>query len=387
MLKLNDDFSEVERQIEFLSEYFHRTGKADNIMACYQTYYALLLFKSLCDEKSDKKIITRGKDYVSNIVFERTNQIKNKFMNNFLNNKDFHSEMLSSGFSDVSDLFEEYCESDDYNKLFGVYNKPLDSKKNEDYDLLVNFFKDVNPTLNDLFLEMVDKKRFYKLNPLLFENGGFTVYNPIEKISNVIIKEKMPSIGYLATFVHEMGHVFDDNDFMKRFSVKDSMRLTSENMFIEVLSTYYEQRFYEWLLENNIRREETKLCYVNYMTSYLDALGDAVLFSLIPDEYHNAAVAGFFTSDDLVSVVEKKHNISTGLECEADLTIPEFDDAINYGYGFVLANGISHDEKMFNDYLNIRNGMFDRNKLINIGLTPETTCKKLIKNMEWFISK
>ena len=42
MLKLNDDFSEIERQIKVLDEYFHRTGKIDNVMACYQSYYSLL---------------------------------------------------------------------------------------------------------------------------------------------------------------------------------------------------------------------------------------------------------------------------------------------------------------------------------------------------------
>ena len=387
MLKLNEDFSEIKRQIEVLDEYFHRTGKKDNLMACYQTYYSLVFFEKLCNYKLNEGISFRGKDYLANIVKERSNQIKNKFMVNFLENKDFHAKMLAPYFADAGEILGDYCCSDEYTKLYSIYNKPLDSKRGEDFDLLVNFFKDVNPKMNDLFLEMMREKRFYKLDSSFLEYSGLTVLNPIEKICNVFIKEKLSSIKHLSTFVHEMGHVFDDVDYMNRFSIKDTMKYMNENFYVEVLSTYYEQKFYEWLIENNIHKEETKLCFINFMNVYLDSIGDAILFSLIPDEYHNAAVAGFFTREELIDFIEEYHGLCEEYEDDLDVGIPEFDDAFNYGYGLMIANGIMHDDEIFNKFLNIRNGMFNKEKLISVGVTPEETGKKLIKNIEWFINK
>ena len=67
--------------------------------------------------------------------------------------------------------------------------------------------------------------------------------------------------------------------------------------------------------------------------------------------------------------------------------IPEFDNSFNYAYGIMVANGVMHDEEIFNKFLNIRNGMFDKDKLVRTGITPEVVGKKLVKNMEWFINK
>jgi len=387
VLKLNEDFSDIERQIKVLDDYFHRTSKKDNIMACYQTYYSLIFFDKLCTYKLNEGLSFRGKDYIANIVAERSNQLKNKFMDNFLKNKEFHAEMLATNFVEIGDILTDYCTSPEYTKLYGVYNKPIDAKHNEDFDLLVNFFKDVNPDLNDLFLDMVEHKRFYKLDPLFIEHSGLTVLNPIEKICNVFIDEKLPSVSYLGTFVHEMGHVYDDTDYANRFSVKESMKYMHENFYIEVLSTYYEQRFYEWLVDNNIRKEESKLCFFNYLNSYLDSVGDAILFSMIPDDYHNAAVAGYFNREELINIIDVEGELIDEFDNTVDTFIPEFDDSFNYGYGIMIANALMHDDKLFDDFLKVRNGIFNKDKLLNIGITPEETGKKLVKNIEWFINK
>lgn len=380
MIQLNTNYDDIKSQLLRLKDYIYKDSSPVGVLACMQTYNALSLFYYISKGEVISPRIVKYNRTLVNEALQKEKRIFNNYVNNFFLNKDFHSAMFSSFYFEVMDLIDEFYDGDYYQKLISVYNKPINVKKNEDLDILLQFFREVDPGMKELFLDLVRQGKFYKMNPAVPESTGMTVFNSIENLCNVFIKERTPSIAYLTTFVHETGHVKDYLDCGERFSPEKQKLYLMKGLYSEVLSTFYEQKFYEFLFDNDIRREEVVLGAMKYFYNYISGIDDAILYSLLPDEYHFQAVAGNLTRDQMAAIID-----NGPLEVDDSGSIPEsFDDTMGYGYGIMIANSILHDQKKYNDFLNIRNGYFDANKLEGIGITPDDVSKQLIKNIKKF---
>lgn len=379
MIKLNTDYSDILKQLENLEKCIYNCPNRNTAVAYLQTYKVLSYFYCISAGKYDLKNRMKKNKLISSIAVEKSNEMSNKYMANFLENKNFHKDMFSSFYFEAGELLDEFYASDYYDKLLATYSSPFDAKSNEDLDILLEFFKEIDPSVKEIFIDLLNKGRIYELDNF-FNGSGLTVFNSIDNICNVFIRKNVPIVKYLATYTHEMGHVIDYFDCGKRFSKNDQKTYIQTSVYIEALSTLYQQKFYEFLFENGVKKEEVLLNVVNYFDNYLDSMGDAILFSLIPDGYHNAAVSKKYTRDQLASIVDK-----TDILEDNEGFIPDFHNSMEYSYGILVANSIIHNEKKFNEFLNIRNGMFSSVKLESVGINPEYAGKQLVKNMEYFL--
>lgn len=380
MIPLNTDYSDIRRQLFTLKDGLCRNMNDTDVFSYVQSWDVLYFVYFL----STGMMVDNGRFKQDKILYqkasERNNVIRNRYHQNFLNHKAFHAEMFSSFYFEAVDILDDFYSSNYYQKLISSYYPVLDFKNDEDLDLLFQFFREEAPELADLFSDLLKSGHLYRLNPSL-DRDGLTIFNSFDNICNVFVRERVSSVEFLATIIHELAHVLDYFDYGLRFSRHRQKLYSVQNLYVEVFSTLYQQKFYEFLIKNGVRKDETTLNVARYFDSYITGVGDAILFSMLPDEYYRSAVSGEFTRDYMVSLIGEDICASSS----ADYT-PLFDESLKYTYGIMIANSIIHDKKKYDEFLNIRSGYFDARNLMTIGITPEEMGKQMIKNMQNFIS-
>ena len=136
-------------------------------------------------------------------------------------------------------------------------------------------------------------------------------------------------------FVHELGHVKCDMEIHKKNSHR-ALEYTYRSLYQEVMPYYYEQKFLEFLVFNNICKQEA-----------LDVLFDNL------DKCH----------DDV-----KK---SKRLLNKKALPYKKLFSTLSYSYGFLIANSLVFSPDMKRQFESIQYDDFSADTFFRIGFTPE----------------
>ncbi len=384
MIKLNDNYRSIYTRIEELESHFLDCKKPLDSEAYVKMYETLLMiYMGLDKEYSPNPRLYKNK-FVHFSSVDKDNSIQKKSMEELINNKGRHSKLIFNFIDDINEIVNEYLI---------LYNDELDSKglsyisPKEQEEILEAYFNGEGMELKDLFVECQRNGSIYKM-PDSFLNMimsiGATIYNPLGNEKLVFLTETENKIGELSTIVHEFGHVLDLSTYSSTHSNSMTSLYFQTSPYIEVNSTYQEYKFYEYLLKNNIYKDDTKAFLADSVVSYLENLSVLAPVGFIDSKLLRKH-KGVLSREEITDSVRQETGVSLDmLLCDNFIDIKS---ALEYSYGMMIAFSMLDDKTLYDKFQMIRDPYFDKGKLDSIGLDDDKISKVMVKKMTNYFKK
>lgn len=384
MIKLNDNYRSIYTRIEKLESHFLDCKKPLDSEAYVKMYETLLMiYMGLDKEYSPNPRLYKNK-FVHFSSVDKDNSIQKKSMEELINNKDRHSKLILDFIDDINEIVNEYLT---------LYNDELDSKglsyisPKEQEEILEAYFNSEGMELKDLFVECQRNGSIYKM-PDSFLNMimsiGATIYNPLGNEKLVFLAETENKIGEISTIVHEFGHVLDLSTYSSTHSNSMTSLYFQTSPYIEVNSTYQEYKFYEYLLKNNIYKDDTKAFLADSVVSYLENLSVLAPVGFIDSKLLRKH-KGVLSRKEITDSVRQETGVSLDMSlCDNFIDIKS---ALEYSYGMMIAFSMLDDKTLYDKFQMIRDPYFDKGKLDSIGLDDDKISKVMVKKMTNYFKK
>ncbi len=250
MITLNKDYSEIKSQMSYIKEYLDTCDIPSRI------YEYMELYDILKEASTKKRKLSHTKDFsLEQYEIYNTENKKHheRLKKNLKEQTPFLSSFLKEAYHSVSSLLEELNDT-----CFDlIYQNNHTPRKIEADQWLFEFFKEGNEELKEVFIDMNRHKRIYYNN---IDKDAHTIYNPLQKIPNIFLPMKELDIEGLIALVHELGHVVDEQELCNRST---NYNYIYSSFYQEVVSYHYEQKFLEFLIENDIYPKEAKIEVLN----------------------------------------------------------------------------------------------------------------------------
>lgn len=384
MIKLNDNYRSIYTSIEELESHFLDCKKPLDSEAYVKMYETLLMiYMGLDKEYSPNPKLYKNK-FVHFSSVDKDNSIQKKSMEELINNKDRHSKLILDFIDDINEIVNEYLT---------LYNDELDSKglsyisPKEQEEILEAYFNSEGMELKDLFVECQRNGSIYKMPDSFFNmimSIGATIYNPLGNEKLVFLTETENKIGELSTIVHEFGHVLDLSTYSSTHSNSMTSLYFQTSPYIEVNSTYQEYKFYEYLLKNNIYKDDTKAFLADNVVSYLENLSVLAPVGFIDSKLLRKH-KGVLSREEITDSVRQETGVSLDMSlCDNFIDIKS---ALEYSYGMMIAFSMLDDKTLYDKFQMIRAPYFDKGKLDSIGLDDDKISKVMVKKMTNYFKK
>ena len=384
MIKLNDNYRSIYTRIEELESHFLDCKKPLDSEAYVKMYETLLMiYMGLDKEYSPNPKLYKNK-FVHFSSVDKDNSIQKKSMEELINNKGRHSKLIFNFIDDINEIVNEYLT---------LYNDELDSKglsyisPKEQEEILEAYFNSEGMELKDLFVECQRNGSIYKMPDSFFNmimSIGATIYNPLGNEKLVFLTETENKIGELSTIVHEFGHVLDLSTYSSTHSNSMTSLYFQTSPYIEVNSTYQEYKFYEYLLKNNIYKDDTKAFLADNVVSYLENLSVLAPVGFIDSKLLRKH-KGVLSREEITDSVRQETGVSLDMSlCDNFIDIKS---ALEYSYGMMIAFSMLDDKTLYDKFQMIRAPYFDKGKLDSIGLDDDKISKVIVKKMTNYFKK
>lgn len=385
-MKLNYDYSDIERQMRVLKGRLENTTDKDEYYQCASVFGTLNYLYYLKNGREfitsdDASIIARK----SSLYYQAILDLEKE---SFLRNKEYHRKVFFDSFFGPSDVFSRFVRTSHFKRMRDSNFQQL--REEEGNDLLLSFFKDCFKEGKVILEELKEEGHLYGFADDYDEitsSSGFMTFNRFEGLGNVFLRRELDSVSALATLVHEIGHVYDFLDSSKTFTMEEKSRYAL-GPYVEVLSIYYQQLFLEYLIKNNIRKEEVRMAYFDLFSGFFSNLDTALLLSLVTDQEYSLIVDGDYTKNDVLDMLNHSSLVQ---EFEFDegypVSVMSGTKEIGYSYGFLLSNMLVDRVISKNSFLRMRSELFKGDDLEEIGFSSELSRKCLVKRMNNFIKK
>jgi len=336
MILLNKDYSNIKKQVMDLKSNEMNTNDIPTIYDLLETRYALY---SNIDPTVEGSYF-QPPSYIQSIrIVKYRNNIDKLMQKNFQINKDFHEIFFQTSLIVIREMIEKleeeipFIDPKDYHVL----------KKNQDIEIVTDFLKEEDIVLKDIFNDMRKKKQIYAIKKGSDPNA---VYNNFQDIPNIFLPKNRPTIEMLISLMHELGHI---RDYQKVCQENPQVAITYSyySLYCEVMSSYYEQKFYSYLIQNNIHRKEVQ----NEMLTELELL-----------------------EVSLKKCKKKMHS--------QDANYDKLFSNCQYAYGPIIANSLIIEPKKKEEFWPIHCDEFSEEKLAEIDLMPKRLTKDLVKSVK-----
>lgn len=377
MVNLNYNYDEIGRQLQQLRKRldccvlpFHYYELISNMMVLADLYHLSKneLFDGDLGIKNDMAI------------WSKYNQRrKNRIKHDFLKNRDYHNAVFMANFFPASEYYAEQALIFNRNEE----NSYFDSiEASEIRNILYSFFEEEFSEGKEILEELVKNNRIFGYSGEVYDtvsSRGFMYFNSILGLGNVFLRDDVNSIAALSTLVHELGHVYD---FLTlECSTKDRI-FYSKGYFSEVMSSYYQQRLINFLIDNNIHKDEAITEEIENLSGLFFNLDSSLLLSLLSDCDYSLVIDEECTKEQLIGMVEESYADEFTFEGSFDeCSISGFKE-LGYSYGILIAEMISDGLIKRDDFLKIRNKKFSPKSLEGIGFDPDSSQKVLTKRIE-----
>lgn len=325
MKLVTGDLKVIEEEAELLiGELYKKQNLSERIATISSLdilsdlYYDVMGFRSKKIEKYKKN------KYVYEEVMTKQKIQSNQFIQNFIQNKEFHNLVINDLLYEMNERVE---------KLTSIEEGIILSHR-EMYEIMREYLSRKN--MDGYLDDVISKKRIFYGNPSEF-CVGYMAYNVVQHVPHILINKDMNSVEMMATIVHEVGHIKDNFDLFKKADFKTANDYFMKSIYSEVISKRVEKEFLEFLIDQEIASEDCCCMVEDYyldITQHLEAL--LILTNLDSqllrrEKHRNLSLAQIITS-----VVGK----DTIVGIDEDLFFPDQLDlfrSLAYGYGGMLA--------------------------------------------------
>ena len=384
MIKLNYNYSNICTKIEELENHFLDCKKPLDSEAYVLTYETLLEF--LMNENEDylPKVNLYKNRFLRFSSNEKNNLIQKKITEDLIINKENHSRLILDFIDEINEIISDYI-STYYIDVEKNGFSHICSKEQE--EILEDYFKSEGRELHDLFFEYRENNDIYKMpNYLrdLTKSLGATIYNPLDNKSIVFLDDNENKIGELSTIIHEFGHVLDFYTYSKTHSNSMTSLYFQMSPYTEINSTYQEYKFCEYLLNNNIYKNDTKSFLLDSAVSYLQNLSFLAPIGFIDSKLLRKH-KGILSREEIFDSVRQETGVTLDVST-FDKSI-DMKSALEYSYGMMIAFSMLDDQSLYDKVQMIRGPYFDKGKLDNIGLNDDRMSKIMVKKIENYFEK
>ena len=385
-MKINEDYSDIERQIKDLGQ-FLETCTDKNQYYSAATSFGILNYL-YCLRYGNEFVSGEVADNITRKGMELYQEILENEKSVFLRNKQFHKDTFFENFFGPSSSFLKVCRGSYLKKMKSSEKTKL--KTGEDKEILEAFFKESFPEGSDILGELLERGHLFKFfdeDDEFSSSNGFMTFNRCDNAANVFLRDDVCSLSSLVTLVHELGHVYDFSDSVRTFTDEEKARYAL-GPYAEVMSSYYQQLFLDYLISNGIRTEEATVAFFELYSSFFYNLDNALLLSLVSDDEYRLIVGSDFKKREVISLL-RKSSLAEDYDFDDNyaLTVMSGTKEIGYSYGILLSNMLIDGSISKDDWFGLRAKEFDSSSLTSIGFSKDKANKCLVKKMDTFMKK
>lgn len=191
-----------------------------------------------------------------------------KFIDNIIINKDKYFKIFNSSMYNILRL-----KINDYK----YYEKNLPRHKEKELDyIFCSFLNDFDSKTYKEYLNMIDRENIF-YTPLLTKNGTnytFTILSDNMIFLNSLYKS---NINFYETLAHELGHSLEAKLYLNSGKERE-FNSTMNSPFYEVPSSFMQYAYINYLIENNIYKEEAEIILYDY---YMELLVNTMYSNII----------------------------------------------------------------------------------------------------------
>ncbi len=381
---LNQDYEEIRRQIDCVSSCFIKCKTREEFSSCFATYEALCeLYKmstgiDLFDVSGPLKL-------TATVVEDSFRKEKiNSFYTDFFTNKDKAHALFREVYFTGVEAYIEFLRSDaGYLNSLPVKELVCDM---EAMEIIYLFLDSEFPETKAIFEEMLASGRLFKScnYDKYSDRAGYSLFNPIERLGNIFLRGPLKTVGDLSSFIHEFGHVVDLQALSKNYTSSCIPVINGLRFDIEVIPCYYQIKFLEYLIRNDIYKEEAQRELAIDFEGLFNHLENGFLVTLANTWEYEKLKYGNLTKEQFViglldreALVELPEYMDMeNLDCQ--ISIPE---TSSYAYGISLGCAIQNKET----YTKLMTNSCERDffeRVNSIGITPDTASHQLVKKIE-----
>lgn len=279
-----------------------------------------------------------------------------KTLENFVLQKDFHEDYIRNILIGVEDNFELIPEP-------GKVKTTLLNLE-DFYAIFFDFMQHIGQ--EELFDKFYKEERIYNsVSREKIDLLGTTEYNPISGETNIFVGDFKYDIQTMKVLAHEFGHAYDFSRFNE--SIEDWNVYFHQSFYNEVFSRLFERLLLEYLINNDILKDEAKYKLYRFNDINQDYLLGSYILSLLPDDY---LLANAFQYDNRRQIFKKvKDNFSDEDSIKKFILEGErlnLKEDLTYAYGDIISmflkiqiDNYGFDNDLVEEIMKIRSSMFD----------------------------
>ncbi len=339
MIPIKNNLEDFIEKIEQLGDAICSCNDEEKLYVYLKTYntfcylYELNSVDSVFIEEIDSN------DFYKDVLDRGCKKDFHKTDTMFLNDKGKLEKICLRDSFYLEDILEDFSKTKFYKDKEKLYNKRF--KSNELYDILINFFKEENKEMLDIFEELRESKRFYRLTSSedLLSNA-LSIFNPLDKKSSILVRRNLVNIRFLEAYVHEVAHVLDYNSVLKNSNEFETALYASNSLLSEVTSTVYSLKIYDYMLENGILVDDAVIGLANTLLAYTISLDTASLICALSDEDYLKLSLFSPREKDIIDLLKKNNpEFLVNEDLPKDILMEHVDitETMQYAYGCLLS--------------------------------------------------
>lgn len=161
MLLFNTNYDSLYKQLRNIEDAFWHGINPRKKCIYYRTYQAIAEILKELDRDSSFRFLKSKNLEKDSMAYYLKNIKKNDI--NFLENRSYHVDMMLESYFSVSKIVSLFCNSKYSNELDNSYIPTIDIRKDEDQELLLEFFQNEAPHLLSYYEELLEDGDFFNL--------------------------------------------------------------------------------------------------------------------------------------------------------------------------------------------------------------------------------
>ena len=253
-----DDYKEIfKRDLDRLTYLYI---KANTQSKKNRIAYDLIAFENMYNYfDEDMKFPWSDDDYLIDFRLD----IAYGLMNNILDNKFFLLDIAENSFDIfLENNFSIYC---DYRKKL----HKLEEKKLQEY--IINFYNMIDDSLKKGFIDKLNNEEIFVNNNLKENIGVFFPFELLKKNIVLFVSGENMCVDEARVLVHELGHDFEYQNAYK-CGLTNIWDKNARTIYVEVSSCFFEYAFINYLIDNNIYREDAMILKRRYLNQIFEFL-------------------------------------------------------------------------------------------------------------------
>lgn len=386
MIPIKKNYNDFLKQIELLAEKILTCTDENKTYIYLKAYKALIYLYSLNKKRAIYVEEIEKNAYYKDLDKRKTKEELDLADNFFLEEKSALRDIIYKDlFYDVN-LLDTFSNSSFYQKNYKLYNKKFNSE--ELYDILVNFLKTENKEMLSILEELIEEKRFYYLKDKRnIKANALTLFNPIDKKNNILIRKNLVTLNFLEAYIHEIAHVFDARELVAKTDEFETAIYSSRSVLNETISTFYSLDLYEYLLKNSLYKENAIVGLFNTLTAYTLTMDSAYLLCTLEKDEFVQVKDTFPTKGTLLKIIQEKNSDMVNDNISPKYLKEEIDisETLQYAYGYLLSKTLLKDKSNLAKFLRIRNNFLIEKELHKEGFDLSADPKILTKHLEEYL--